>query len=53
MRGEIRTRWERLGDEIVLSVTLPPGATGVARLGGREVPLASGISVLRVLAALV
>lgn len=50
-RGEVRTRWERRGDEIVLSVTLPPGATGVARLGGREVPLAGGTGVLRVLAA--
>ncbi|GAA3661487.1 alpha-L-rhamnosidase [Microbacterium marinilacus] len=50
VRGEIRTRWARERDEIELTVSLPPGAGGVARLGGVERRLASGTSVLRVLA---
>lgn len=42
VRGEIRTRWQRAGDGVELTVTLPPGVRGVARLGEREWPLASG-----------
>jgi alpha-L-rhamnosidase len=50
VRGEIRTRWERDGDEIVLRVQLPPGTTGTARLGGVVAALEAGTSVVRVLA---
>lgn len=53
VRGEITTRWAREGDEIVLTVTTPPGVRGVARLGAVERPLAAGTTVLRALAAAV
>jgi alpha-L-rhamnosidase len=48
VRGEIRTRWERDGDDVLLVVTVPPGVTGTARLGGASVPLAGGTTTLRV-----
>ncbi|GLY16320.1 alpha-L-rhamnosidase [Kineosporia sp. NBRC 101677] len=48
--GEITTRWVREGDEIVLTVTLPPGTTGIARLGARDAELCAGTTVLRALA---
>jgi alpha-L-rhamnosidase len=50
VRGEITTRWAREGDEIVLTVTLPPGMRGVARLGAEERALTSGTTRLRALA---
>jgi len=51
VRGEIRTRWERDGDDVVLTVTVPPGVTGVARLGAASVPLVGGTTTLRVAAS--
>ncbi|WP_345544065.1 alpha-L-rhamnosidase [Microbacterium jejuense] len=51
VRGEIRTRWEREGDEIVLTVSLPPGVSGTARLGDVVQTLVSGQTVVRAVAA--
>lgn len=33
--GEIDVRWDRRGNEIVLTATLPPGVTGQVRLSGQ------------------
>lgn len=48
VRGVIRSRWERVADDVVLTVTLPPGVSGVARLGETEQRIAAGTSTLRV-----
>lgn len=49
VRGEIRTRWAREDDEIVLTVELPPGVRGVARLGSVEQRLSPGLTTVRAL----
>jgi len=46
VRGEISTRWEQVDGEVVLTVQLPPGVTGVARLGDKEQRLESGTTVV-------
>lgn len=50
VRGRVASRWERTGDEIVLTVELPPGVRGTARLGQVTAPLQSGTTVVRTLA---
>ena len=47
--GEIKSSWKRVGNEVVYTVTVPPGSTAALKINDKTRQLAAGTHIVRVL----